>query len=112
MANVKNRLQKPIESLSLDKEDLIKLLNILQERAITACSIETDHIESFIPAENLEKSIQDLRTCSTLKITITGLDGKELYGGIDEVMESVSFPERVISLYVNSEMLYKAYYNY
>lgn len=110
--NVKNRLQKPIDSLSLDKDDIRKLLNILQERANAACEIECGHIESLIPAENLEKSINDLRNCSTLKITITGPDGEELYGSIDEVFESISFPERVISLYLNSEMLYRAFYNY
>ena len=114
MANpvVNNRLQKPIDSLSLDKEDLRKLLSLLQERAHSACDIECSHIESFVPAENIEKSKEDLRSCSVLKLTITGKDGEDLFGSINEVFDSISFPEKVNSVYVNSELLYKSNFNY
>ena len=109
---VKNRLRKQIDSLSINKEDLLKFLNILQVRANSACDIECNHIESFIPAENLEKSKEDLRSCSILKLTINGQDGEELFGSIDEVVESVSFPEQIKSLYLNSELIYKSNFNY
>lgn len=109
---VKNRLRKPIDSLAINKEDLLRFLQILQERANSACDIECNHIESFIPAENLEKSREDLRSCSPLKLTITGFDGEELFGSIEEVFESVSFPEKVKSLFVNSELIYKSRFNY
>jgi len=109
---VKNRLQKPIDSLIINKDDLLKFLQILQERATSACEMECNYIESFVPSDNLEKSRDDLRSCSQLKLTITGFDGEELFGGIEEVFESVSFPEQVKSLYLNSELIYKSRFNY
>ena len=109
---VKNRVRKPIDSLTINKDDLLKFSRILQERADAACNIECNHIESIIPAENLEKSKEDLKSCSQLKLTITGLDGEELFGSIDEVFGSVSFPEQVKSLYVNSDLIYKSKFNY
>ena len=39
-------------------------------------------------------------------------NGKELYGTISEVFDSVNFPENVKSLYINSEIRLKARYNY
>lgn len=109
---VLNRLRKPVESLIINKGELIKLLQILQERANSACDIECNHIESFAKAEDLEKSRENLRSCSVLKITITGTEGEELFGTIDEVFSSVSFPEQVNTLYLNSELLYKAQFNF
>lgn len=109
---VKNKLCKPIDSLAIDKDDLQKFLQLLQERANSACEIECNHIESFVPVENLEKSKEDLRSSSALKLTVRGFDGEELFGSIEEVFSSVSFPEQVQSLYVNSELIYKSRFNY
>lgn len=109
---VKNRLFKPIDSLTINREELYRFLRILQERADSACEIECNHIESFVPAENLEKSKEDLRSCSPIKITINGQDGEELFGSIDEVFDSPSFPEQIKSLYLNSELIYKSRFNY
>ncbi|WP_320018763.1 hypothetical protein [Labilibaculum manganireducens] len=109
---VKNRLRKPIDSLTINKDDLLKFLQILQERANSACEIECNHIESFIKVEDLEKSKENLRSCSALKLTITGMDGEELFGSITEVFESLSFPEQIKSLYLNSELIYKSNFNY
>ncbi|MHA7100720.1 hypothetical protein [Roseivirga pacifica] len=109
---VKNRLYKSIESLTINKSDLYRFLRILQERANSACDIESNHIESFIPAENLDKSKEDLRSCSEIKVTINGQDGEELFGSIDEVFDSPSFPEQIKSLYLNTELIYKSRFNY
>ena len=109
---VLNRLRKPVDSLIINKEELLKLLQILQLRANSACEIECNYIESFLKAEDLEKSREDLRKCSVLKITITGSEGEELFGTIEEVFGSVSFPEKVNTLYLHSELLYKAQFNY
>jgi len=109
---VKNKLQKPIDSLEITKEELKRFLQILQERANSACEFECNHIESFIKAEDLEKSKDDLRSCSTLKISLTGNDGVELFGNIEEVFTSLSFPEQIKSIYLNSELLYKSKFNY
>jgi len=109
---VRNRLRKPIDSLTINKDDLLKLLKILQERADAACEIECNHIETIVTADKLDQSKEDLISCSQLKFTITGLDGEELYGSIDDVFNSVSFPEQLKSLYVNSEIIYKSRFNY
>lgn len=109
---VKNKLQKPIASLNINKEDLKKFLQILQERSNAACDIECNHIESFTKAEDLEKSKEDLRSCSILKLTVNGIDGEELFGNIEDVFNSVSFPEQINSIYVNSELLYKSQFNF
>jgi hypothetical protein len=110
---VKNKLSKPIDSLNIDKEDLRKLLGILQERANSACDIECKFFEeTFVKVDNLQKSIQDLKSCSTLKLTIVGIDGKELFGNIDDVFNSVSFPDKINTLYVNSGLIYKSQFNY
>ena len=109
---VKSRLIKPIDSLTINTEDLYQFLRILQERADSACEIECNHIESFIPTENLEKSKDDLKSCSPIKITINGQDGEELFGSINEVFDSTSFPEQIKSLYLNSELIYKSRFNY
>lgn len=109
---VKNKLQKPIDSLEISKEELKKFLHILQERANSACEIECNHIESFIKADDLEKSREDLRNCSLLKVSLTGIDGVELFGNIEEVFSSLSFPEQIKSVYLNSGLLYKSQSNY
>ncbi|WP_430811604.1 MULTISPECIES: hypothetical protein [unclassified Carboxylicivirga] len=109
---VKNKLHKPIESLTINKEDLLKFLNLLQERANAACDIECKHIENTIDADKLEKSKEDLKGCSQLKVTVNGIDGEQLFGSIDDVFNSVSFPEQIKSLYLNSELIYESRFNY
>ncbi|RDY57923.1 hypothetical protein [Flagellimonas nanhaiensis] len=109
---VKNRLCKPIDSLAINREDLLRFLEILQERANAACEMECNHIGSITPAEKLEKSLEDLRSCAPLKLTIVGYDGEELFGLIEEVFNSVSFPAQIKTLYVNSDLMYKARFNY
>src|ERR1700712_4917542 len=104
---IKNKLSKKINSLSFDKEDLNKLLSKLQIRANTACEIECSNIESFMNPDILESAKSNLRSCSTLKITINGFQSEELFGGIEEVFSSSSFPEKVKSIYVNSEIAYR-----
>jgi hypothetical protein len=112
VAVVKNRLSKPIESLTINKEDLQKLLQILQERANSACELECKYIESISSEERLEQSITDLNSCSILKITINGIDNKEVFGSIDEVFDSLSFPDQIKNVCVSSELLYKVKFNY
>lgn len=73
---VKNKLWKPIDSLAINKEDLLRFLQTLQERANSACDMECNHIESLVQVENVEKSKEDLRSCSPLKLTVVGPDVK------------------------------------
>ncbi|TAH06036.1 MAG: hypothetical protein EAZ13_10590 [Sphingobacteriia bacterium] len=110
-ASVRNKLYRKINSLSFDKEDLHKLLLILQDRAITASEIEYKKLESQ-NAENLDRIKENLEVCAVLKITLTGSNNYELFGTIEEVFNSISFPETVKTLYVNSELIYHSSYNY
>ncbi len=109
---VLNKLKKPIDSLKINKDELEKLLKLLQERAIKACDLECTYLESLESFPNLDQSKIELRNSSTLKVTLTGINGEELFGNINEVFGSVSFPDKVKSVYVQSGLLYKANFNY
>jgi hypothetical protein len=110
---VRNKLSKNITSLSLDKEELKKLLALLQERANAACEFEYKKIEAVTDqGYNKELAKDNLKSCSILKVTITGNENKELFGSIDEVFNSISFPEKVKAVYVHSEIPYKSQFNY
>lgn len=112
---LRNKLSKNITSLSLDKEELKKVVGLLQEGANSACEFELRKAEAFsINDEGYNKELikANLKTCAILKISVAGYENKELFGTIDEVFNSVSFPERVKSLYVHSEHPYKAQFNY
>lgn len=110
---VRNKHSKSIASLSFDKDELKMILVLLQERANSACEFEYKKIEAINDeGYNKELAKANLKACSMLRITIAGHENKELFGSIDEVFNSVSFPEKVKSLYVHSELPYKAQLNY
>ena len=109
---VKNKLSKPVNSLTTNKEDLKKFFRILQERADSACELECNHIESILELEDIEKSKEELRSCSELKLTVKGIDGEELFGNIDEVFNSLSFPDKIKNIYLNSGIQYQSKFNY
>ena len=87
---VRNRLSKEIISLSFDKEELKKLLDILQQRANTASEIEYKILESN-NFTNLTQAKAELDICAPIKVTITSSESEELFGTIDEVFNSVSY---------------------
>lgn len=107
----RTKLSKSLKSLSLDKEDLKKMLDILQLRATNASDIElkkSDYLEITEP-NNLRAN---LNTCAELKITIKGSQNEELFGTIEEVFNFPSFPEKIDSVYVNSELIYRANFSH
>lgn len=108
---VRNKLSKKIGALSLDKDDLRKLLDILQQRAKTASEIEYKRFEEK-QVENLEQVKHNVEICATLKITVVGFKSEELFGTIEDVFGSVSFPDSVKTIYVNSDVVYRANFNY
>ena len=110
---LKNRIKKKVKSLSFDKDDLLKFCNKLQERALSAAEIEEKKFprEEESP-EEYDNKIKTLKECFILKITIVGNKGEELFGNIEEVFNSVNFPENIVSFYVNSESTLKALHNY
>ncbi len=110
---INNRLKTKISSLSLDKEDLLRFCNILQERANSAADIEVGLFQKNQQTDDeFEKNKKTLRDSFQLKITVTGKNGEELWGSIDDVFNSTNFPEEVKSLYINSESTLRIVHNY
>lgn len=107
------KLSTPIKSLSLDKDELKKLCDILQERADTAAEIEVkENPKKEQSSEKYDESIQCLRDSFKLKVTIVGKNSEQLYGYVSEVFNSPNFPNSLNSFYINSETTLRANYNY
>jgi hypothetical protein len=111
--NIINRLQSNIKSFSLDKDDMHKFCNLLQERSTAAGEIEMQKYNRENQTdEQYQNNLRTLRESFDLRITVNGINGEELYGPIGEVFASVNFPDNVKSLYVNSEHILRAYNYY
>jgi len=111
--NLKNRLRTEISSFSLDKDDMRKFCDLLQERSSSAAEIEvTKFNRGDMDEEKYQEAIKLLRECFDLRVTVTGVNGEELYGTIDEVFDSVNFSDNVKSLYVNNDSVLRAVHNY
>jgi len=109
---INNRQKMDISSFSLDKNGLRKFCDILQERAYSAAEIEIGLFQKNEQTdEQYEANIKTLRDSFQLKITISGFAGEELWGSIEEVFDSVNFPEQVKSLFVDSETTLRVVHN-
>ena len=62
--------------------------------------------------EQFKANKETLKNSFELKITISGKNGEELWGTIEEVFSSVNFPDEVKSLYVDSESTLRHVHNY
>lgn len=110
---INNRQKMNVSSLSLDKDDLRKFCDILQERANSAAEIEVGLFQQNEQTnEQYQTNKQTLRESFQLKVTISGKEGEELWGSIEEVFGSANFPEQVKSLYVDSESTLRHVHNY
>ena len=110
---IKSRLTVEHISCSLDRRDLERLLKILQERLVPAAEEEIAYFEKGNQSdEDFEKNKQLLRDGFDLRLTVTGVDGQELYGTVVEVVNSPNFPEAIKSVYINSEHFLQAVHNY
>lgn len=110
---INNRQSMVVSSLSLDKDDLRRFSDILQERANSAAEIEVGLFQKNEQTDDqYEANKQTIRDSFQLKITISGKDGEELWGSIEEVFQSANFPEQVKSLYVDSESTLRHVHNY
>ncbi len=110
---VNNRMKMDIKSLAIDRDDLKKLCKILQERNNAAADIEESLFQQKDQTdEQYEENKKTLKDSFELKITITGKDGEELWGTIDDVFGSANFPEQVTSLYIDSESFLRNVHNY
>ena len=110
---VRNRLTSKISSFSVEKEDIYKLFQILQERSLAAGDVEVANFKQMNQSdEDYEKNKKTLKEGFNLKPTIVSSDGKELWGSFKDIFESPNFPDQIKSIYVNSEIPLKAAYNY
>nr|MBC8552988.1 hypothetical protein [Candidatus Brocadiales bacterium] len=99
---INNRQKMDVSSLSLDKDDLRRFCDILQERANSAAELEVGLFQQNEQNdEQYEANKQTLKESFQLKVTISGKDGEELWGSIEEVFASANLPEQVKSLYVD-----------
>ena len=110
---VNNRQRLLVSSLSIGKEELRRLCDLLQERANSAAEIEVRLFQKNQQTdEEFETNKQTIRQSFLLKITVSGDDGEELWGSIEEVFASVNFPDSVASLFVDSEATLRHGHNY
>ncbi len=102
-----------VSSLSLDKDDLRRFCDILQERANAAAEIEVVLFQKNEQTdEQFKANKQTIGDSFKLNITISGKDGEELWGSIEDVFESANYPEQVKSLYVDSESTLRYVHNF
>ena len=110
---ISNKLTRQIRSFSASKENLQKLLQILQERCSTAADIELEHFEQINQTnEAYEEDKKILKESFQLKVLVDGTDGQQLYGSVSEIFDSPNFPDELQSILVNSDTTLRLSYNY
>ena len=110
---VRNRLTWKITSFSVEKTDLNRLFQILQERCHAAGEIEETNFKQMDQTDEIyEQNKIKIKQGFDLKLTVASLDGQELWGGINEIFDSPNFPDQIKSIYVNSEIPLRVPYNY
>jgi len=101
--SINTRLARDRVACSFDKTELRAFLSILQQRLDEAAELEIRHFEQNQQSnEEYEHNKNEIRLGYKLRPTVTGEDGRELYGEIEEIFESPNFPEFVKSVYLNS----------
>lgn len=92
-----NRFEKKINSLSMNKENLKHLCKVLQERADSIAELEINNYKKTdnIDNEQFEKNKELIKKLFKFSIQITGKNDIMVSGTIDEVFNSVNFPEEV-----------------
>ena len=110
---IKNKLTCSIASSSIEKSDLSKLLQILQERSCTAGEIEVANFQQLDQTNEIfEENKKILKDGYELKMTLLSPDGQEFYGTIDEVFNSPNFPDQIKSIFIGSEIPLQVSYGY
>lgn len=111
--NITNKLELERFSASFDKEDLRRLISILQERLNAAAELDVARFKKLEqPDENYEKNKDFIRDGFLVRLTITGFNGDELFGLATDVLASPNFPKAVRSFYINSSINLKAVHGY
>ena len=106
-------LSQQITACTFSKDDLKTLCEILQESSYAAAEEEiTNYTPLDRPAEQILTDRESLRSGFELKVTVRGIDDKVLFGTISAVFSSPRFPDKVKTLYINSELDLKDLYNW
>ena len=98
-------LSEQITACTFSKDDLKTLCEILQESSYAAAEEE---ITNYTPLDRSPDQIfadrESLRLGFELKVTVRGTDDKVLFGTISAAFNSPRFPEKVKTLYIDSEL--------
>lgn len=97
-------LSQQITSCAFSKDDLKNLCEILQESSLAAAEDEISHYAPMDrPIEQIVEDKNTLRSGFELQVNVLGIDNKGLTGTIPAVFNSPRFPNKVKSLYIDSE---------
>jgi hypothetical protein len=95
--------QAPIQSLSINQADLRKLLEKVQERCWAAADIEIARYKPVdLESATIEKNRGDIREGFRLFVTVAGVDGTELHGGVEHIFDSPNLPSDIKSVFFDS----------
>lgn len=106
--------KKLIRSFATNQVELRNLLELLQERVDAAGEIEEKHLRSIksFSDEDFEQAKKDLKEGFRLFVTLSGTDGRELTGTIEEIFESPNFPEDVKGVFFSSDTTLRTRHGY
>lgn len=106
-------LSQPITACAFSKSDLEMLCEMLQESSYKAAEEEINHCTPLDrPPEQVLADKELLRSGFELKVTVQGMDDERVYGTISDVFNSPRFPDKVKTLYINSEQDLRNLYNW
>ena len=106
--------KKRIRSFSVDRNELMKLLETLQERAYAAAELEEKYLIRLDGQtdEEYEQAKTDLKEGFKLFITLSGSDGRKLTGDINEIFDSPNYPLEVKEVFFDTSTTLRFRYNY
>jgi len=112
--NIHISQKKRIRSFSVDRNDLRRLLELLQERAYAAADIEEQKFEKRPEhtEEQFKQAKRELREGFELFITLAGVDGRMLTGNISQIFDSPNFPEEVRDVFFDTATPLRSRYGY
>ena len=106
-------LSQQITACAFSREDLKTLCEVLQESSRAAAEEEISHYMPLDrPFEQVLADRESLRLGFELKVNVRGIDDKVLFGTIPAVFSSPRFPDKVKTLYINSELDLKNLHNW
>ena len=106
-------LSEQITACAFSKADLQALCERLQESSYEAAEEEISHYNPIDrPPEQILADKESLRLGFELQVAVRGIDDKVVDGTIPVVFNSPRFPDKVKSLYINSELDLRNLYNW